>query len=308
MLNPNVKYNVTGRYMDGQSLIGYHLVGEDGSQAQEGTARVLWLIEQGVILNMRTQKDKEKGIIPRGKGINLNNLPIYDVGKQQFRGDNKSQEAANSKVPVRKNDIDANAMGQYKILRRIMYKNTCMGYEVQDYSGAITRKKKEDVKKLALQKLISNAVANKTIKQGTNKPELVLRGVGCKLRTLPVLIVKDNGKIVDPTKEANDADLTIRVAYMKHSGIIYNENKTKKISFKTGDFIVCNAGGQISIQDRISIEKKYCVDKTLQNAVCDDYLDMCAEYIVEIFGAKPIQLTDKVVKAWVIMRPRKENV
>ena len=305
MLNPNVKYNVTGRYMDGQSLVGYHLVGEDGSQAQENTERVIWLISQGIILNMRTQKDKEKGIIPRGKGINLNNLPIYDVRKQQFRGDDKSQEAANSKVQVRKTDIDANAMGQYKILRRIMYKNTCMGYEVQDYSGAITRKKKDDVKKLALQRLINNATANKYIKPGTNKAEIVLRGVGCQLRKLPILIVKENGKIVDPTKEAYDSDLTIRVAYMKHSGIIYDKNKNKKTQFKTGDFIICDASGQISIKDRISVENKYFVDKQANNAVCDDYLNMCEDYIVEIFGAKPIQLSDKVIKAWVIMRPRK---
>ena len=119
------------------------------------------------------------------------------------------------------------------------------------------------------------------------------------------MIVKENGKIVDPSKECADTDLTIRVAYMKHSGIIYNETKTKKISFKAGDFIVCNAGGQISIKDRLTIEKHYNLDKSLNKAVCDDYLDMCSEYTVEIFGAKPIQLSEQVIKAWTIMRPRK---
>ena len=309
MFNPNVKYNVTGRYMDGQTLVGYHLVGEDGSQIQENKERVIFLISRGIIDNMRIQtvnikeEDREPGkpdkeLIIRGKGVNLNTLPVFDVAKRQYRGDDKSQEAASSKYQV-------NAMGQYKIIKRIMYKNTCMGYEVQDYSGKITRKQKDAVKELALQKLISNAVAQKYIKPDCTGSEIILRGVGCDLRKLPVLIVKEDGKIVDPTKAINDTDLTIRVAYMKHSGIMYNIDKTQRISFKAGDFIICEANGQLSIKDRLSIEKCYTFDKQLEKAVCDDYLNMCADYIVEIFGSKPIQLNDKVVKAWSIMRPRK---
>ena len=95
MVNPNVLYSVTGRYMDGQKLVAYHLVGEDGSQAQEGKERVIWLIGKGVITNMRLQSGTNGEVIIRGKGVNLNNLPVFDIAKQQFREDETSQAAAN---------------------------------------------------------------------------------------------------------------------------------------------------------------------------------------------------------------------
>ena len=138
MVNPNTIYSVTGRYMDGQKLIGYHLVGEDGSQAQVSKEQVIWLIGKGAISNMRLQIGTNKEIIIRGKGVNLNNLPVFDQGKQQFRNTDASQAAANSKVSVARSNVsDANPMGQYKILKRIMYKNNCLGYEVVDHSGKV---------------------------------------------------------------------------------------------------------------------------------------------------------------------------
>ena len=118
MVNPNVIYNVTGRYMDGQRLVAYHLVGEDGSQAKEPKERVIILIQQGLISNMRLQVGANGEAIIRGKKINLNNLPVYDEGKQQFRHDDISQSAANSSVSVKKSTVDnANPMGQYRILK-----------------------------------------------------------------------------------------------------------------------------------------------------------------------------------------------
>lgn len=301
MINPNLIYNVTGRYMDGQKVVGYHLVGEDGSQAQEGKDRIIWAIGKGIISNMRIQIGNNKEIIIRGKGINLNNLPVYDQKKQQFRNDNVSQLAANTKVPtVKSSENEANPMGQYKILKRIMIKNRCIGYEVQDFSGRITRKKRDTVIKLALQKLISNAVANKYTKSGSNVPELVLRGVDCDLSKLPILIVADNGKIIDPTVETSN--LSVRSAYMKRSGIIYNNTDGTTMTFKTGDFIICGVNGKIKIQNRFEVEKEFMVDKELNTAVCDDYLFCVGNYSIELLGNKPIKLTENMVKSWSIMK------
>lgn len=303
MMNLDIKYNVTGRYMDGQKIIGYHLVGEDGSQLQETKDRVIWLINKGLILNMRIQIDAENNIIVRGKGVNLNNLPVFDITKQRFRGDSTSQTVANGKVSVEKSTIpNANKMGQYTILKRIMYKNTCLGYVVQDYSGNVTRKKRDDIIELALQKLISNAVAQKYRKD--NKQVLILRGVDCDLSKLPILIVDPvTGNVIDPLVQKNN--LSVRAAYMKSSGIIKDRTNNKTIQFKAGDFIICEPSGQLEIKQRMEIEKTYIKDKEMNKAICDDYLNNIDSYIIEIFGTKPIQLNKQMIQSWTILKPIK---
>ena len=304
MINPNTIYRVTGRYMDGQKIIGYHLVGEDGSQAQESRDRVIWLIGKGIISNMRIQVGADNEVILRGKGINLNKLPVYDPNKDKYRNTEASQEVANSSVSMKKSNIqNASPMGQYKILKRIMFKSKCLGYELQDHSGAITRKKREDVIKLAVEKLISNAIAQRYTRQGSSAPELILRGVDCDLGKLPILIVNDKGKIVDPTKDKDS--FTVRSAYMKHSGIIHDNIHNKKIPFRAGDFIICEANGEILIKDRLSVEKNYRKDNESDKAICDDYLGTSQHYYIEIFGSKPIQINSQMVKNWVILKPVK---
>ena len=302
MVNPNVVYRVTGRYMDGQKVIGYHLVGEDGSQAQESRDRVIWLIGKGVITNMRVQLGADGEAILRGKGINLNNLPVYDPNKDKYRNTESSQQVANSGVSVRKSSVaGVSPMGQYTITHRIMIKNKCLGYQLIDYSGAVTRKKRDEVIKLAIQKLISNAVVQRYTKPETNKPELILRGVNCELSKLPILVVSDNGKIVDPTK--NKDGFTVRSAYMKHSGIIHDTVNNIRIPFKAGDFIICEANGAIIIKDRLSVEKLYKKDTESAQAFCDDYLDTASNCYIELFGSKPIQLTKAMIKSWIILKP-----
>lgn len=300
MTNNNIMYKVTGRYMEGQKVIGYHLVGEDGSQAQETKSRVIWLINRGMISNMRIQLGPDNEAIIRGKGINLNNLPVFDIGKQQYRDNDISQDAANTNVNVSKHVKDANAMGQYKILKRIMYKNKCLGYELQDYSGQITRKKREQVIELAVQRLISNAIAQKYKRQDRDIPDIGLRGAGCDLNSLPILIVTDQGKIVDPTVEVSN--LTVRSAYMKHSGIITNINTNETIPFKTGDFILCGVNGKIEIKNRLEVEQEYKRDTESNMAICDNYLSSLSNYKIEVFGNKAIQLEPKIIKSWAILK------
>lgn len=302
MVNPNVIYNVTGRYMDGQRLVAYHLVGEDGSQAKEPKERVIILIQQGLISNMRLQVGANGEAIIRGKKINLNNLPVYDEGKQQFRHDDISQSAANSSVSVKKSTVDnANPMGQYRILKRIMMKNKCLGYEIQDMSGKITRKKRDDVVKLATQKLIGNAVANRYNGED-GKLHIVLRGVDCDLAKLPMLIVNEQGKIVDPTKD--DSAITVRCAYMKHGGTIHDIIRKRDINFKFGEYIICGINGDIAIKSKEEVAKIYSIDKVSQSAICDDYLDNVKNYYIEIFGSKTVQMTPNMVMSWAIMKPK----
>lgn len=300
MINPGILYRVTGRYMDGQKIVGYHLVGEDESQSQESKDRVIWLIGRGIITNMRVQVGTDGEVIIRGKGVNLNNLPVYDLGKEKFRNDEKSQEAANSSVGAVKHSANAAAqMGQYKIIKRIMSKNKCLGYEVQDYTGTITRKKRSQVLNLATQRLISNAIVQKYQKDASATPELVLRGIGCDLAKLPVLIVDNNGKIIDPM--ANNK-LSVRAIYMKHGGILHDTINNKKIAFKAGDFVIYNAGGHIDILDAQKVKELYTKSTEQGNNICDEYLALSSKYYIEVFGSKPVQLNENIVKKWVVLK------
>ena len=301
MTNPNVLYSVTGRYMAGQKLVAYHLVGEDGSQAQETKDRVIYLIRNGIITNMRLQIAEDGDTIIRGKGVNLNNLPVFDIKKQKFRDDDISQSVANSGVNVSKRVDSANRMGQYTILRRIMYKTTCMGYEVQSYNGDIYRKKKEQVVELAVQRLISNAIAQKTVDMKTGKIKIGLRGVNCELKKLPILIVSKQGKIVDP--KADKSVLTIRGAYLKRAGVIRELNSGKQKAFKHGEFLVCYPDGSLDITSKDYLVKYYKQDTERDNATCDDYLDDVNNYSIEIFGANPIVVNPNLVKSWMILKP-----
>ena len=93
MLANNMKYKATGRYMDGKNLIGYHIVAIDDEsiQARETRDRIIYLTSRGCIVNMRLQKDDKGDIIIRGKGTNLNNLPVFDIGKEKYRNTDYKQ-------------------------------------------------------------------------------------------------------------------------------------------------------------------------------------------------------------------------
>ena len=296
MINPGILYKVTGRYMDGQNVIGYHLVGEDDSQSKESKDRVIYLIGKGIITNMRVQIGTDDKVIIRGKGVNLNNLPVYDIGKDKFRNSEQSQIAAHSNVSVP--NSNAAQMGQYRIVKRIMLKNKCLGYEVQDYTGALTRKKRSQVIQLATQRLLSNAIVQKYQKDAESTPELILRGVGCDLTKLPVLIVDENNNIIDPT--LNRDKLSVRATYMKHGGILHDTLNNKKIPFKAGEFLVYNTNGIIDIIGSQIIKNNYTKSNNT-SAICDDYLSFASKYYIEVFGSKPVQLNDAIIKKWVIL-------
>jgi hypothetical protein len=305
MINNNILYKATGRYMDGQKLVGYHLVGEDGSQSQENKERVKFLISQGIIVNMRLQTGENGEQIIRGKGVNLNNLPVYDIGKQSFRSDSNSQSAASSKVSVKKSQVsDINLMGQYKLTKRIMLNGKCIGYEIQDYSGATQWKNNNEIKKLAYQRLINNAVVNK-YRNEAGEEVIKLRGVGTDLASLPILIVTEQGKVVDPSVEASR--FSVRAAYMKHSGLIYDNASNASVPFKTGDFIVCEADGKLAIKSRSEMERYYTIDTVSGSAICDDYFVRSNRYSVEIFGGSKVTLNASMIKSWKIFKPENKQ-
>ena len=293
----NMSYRVVGRYMTGSTVSGYHLVGIDGSQVKASKERVIYMIGKGLVENMRVQSS-ESGVIVRGKGVNLNTLPVYDLNKDAFRGNKQSQDVANTNVQPKK-DSGINPMGQMEITKRIMYKTTCLGYMVKDRSGKEIKLSRDKVIELAVAKLMSNATVQKYTDNSTGRTKLILRGAGCDLTEIPALVVDETGRIIDPNKV--DSTTKMRIVRMKRGGIIYDQVKNKKITFEAGDYLVCGNNAIIRPVKSIDAAAKFKVDNSKSGAICDVSLENLSNYPIEIFGNHIQTLKPEQVLTWQIV-------
>lgn len=291
-------YRVVGRYMSGKEIIGYHFLCSDNSSLPLDREKTIYLINKGLVENMRLSSSNGE-IIIRGKGVNLNALPVYDLNKEQYRSDKASQNVAATSVKDRNGNVQNN-MGQYKIVKRIMQKNNCIGYVVIDNSGNESKLSRKTIMELAANKRIANAVVNKVIDNSTGEISFALRGVGCKLAQLPIMIVSDDGRIVDPT--SNKKDIVIRAIRMKSGGqIIYlKDNSTRR--FAAGDFIIVQADGKLNVVPGQRFISDYRPEKSHDMATCDYYIDRVANYAVEVYGSNAITLNPNQVKVWTMAK------
>lgn len=304
MANVNLTYRVTGRYMTGSTVVAYHLVGNDGSQVVANKDRAIYMIGRGQIENMRIQVNGDD-ILVRGKGINLNNLPVFDMNKNGFRSNAASQETEATKVNPKKNS-GINPMGQLKITKRIMYQQQCLGYIVEDRSGHEMKLNRKRVVELAAQKLISNAIIQKYTPNGSTESKIILRGVeGCEIDKLPIVRVDANGNVIDNEKIEKEQYVYMRATRMKCGGIIYDKNKNIKIAFETGDYIVCGINGvlrPIKSKDASNIIE---IDRASDTAVCDEYLNNLENYPVQSFGNSIQVIHPDRVKKWPIVKVKR---
>lgn len=298
-----VIYRVVGRYMAGSTVTSYHLVGSDGSQVHVTKDRLVYMIVKGLVENMRVQASGSEMIL-RGKGINLNKLPIYDEKKQEFRGNEASQGAASTNVAPKRGS-GVNPMGQLKITKRILYKTSCLGYMVVDFSGKEMKLSREKVIDLARERLISNATVQRYNEPGVSKPKLILRGAGCDLTELPVLIVDETGNIIDPTLDKGN--IRVRATRMRRGGILRNSCNGKSITFDNGDYLICGLNGDIKALEEDTMRHKFIVDKTTSTAICDNYLDNLNGYTIEIFGTEEREIKAEQISKWAIVRETKQE-
>lgn len=316
MANMGLTFNVTGRYMNGSQVVGYQLVGQDGSQLQVNSDRIIFMIGRGEINNMRVQYNDGE-VVPRGKGVNLNKLPRFDVTKQQFGGNEASQKAA--KITHRNNYA---AMGQLEIIKRIMRGKAVEGYVVRDFSGAEKKLPRSKVIELASNKIISNATVSKynpyknmTLEQARQTPRFKqsewdyvqkwgyitrLNGVGVQLDTLPALVILADGQIVDPKDTSSYSKMTIRALCIGRGGTLYNTKNRQHKTFKVGDFIVVLPDGTLTSIDRAEFLKKLKLMSGAKQATCDEFLKNLADYEVELFGMNRSKIQGSAVKSWKI--------
>ena len=299
MIKRGVIYSVTGRYMNGREVVAYHLLGEDGSQAQENKDRVIWLIGKGQIDNLRIQFDENNEAIIRGKGINLNKLPVYDIGKGKYHDDSNSQSVSNGVNVAKSKVADISKMGQYTIQKRIMSGKYCVGYEVTSYSGKVKRLSRQNVIDLAVQRLISNAEAQKVKDPKTGKFVLVLRGKNVDLSKLKSLVVNSSGEIIDPENAVDELD--VRYIPATAGGVIRDKKENKVYQFNRGDYIVCSADCTLNVIQGAEFNQKY-TESDNTKAVCDNLLDE-NRFTIEIFGDSRKAVDRNSVVRWGIAKP-----
>lgn len=303
MANMNITYRVTGRYMNGSAVEAYHLVGEDGTQMVANKEHIIFLIGRGQIENMRLQSNGSSMII-RGKGINLNELPIFDTAKGNFRGNAASQAVASTNVVPKKNS-GVNVMGQLRLTKRIMHKTTCLGYIVTDANGVEKKLSRKRVLELATQKLISNAVVQRWAPKGETQSQLILRGVGCDINALPVVTVDQNGNIVDVSEVSKQEYVYMRAVRMKRGGIVHDNVKNRNMGFESGDYILCGINGMLKPIKSSIAKDIFTIDGEGTSAVCDEFLNNLAMYPVELFGGSVQSLSEAQVRRWPIVKVKR---
>ena len=297
MMAGNIVYRVTGRYMAGSEVTEYHLVGSDGSTLRVGKDKAILMISRGLIENMRVQYSGSEVII-RGKGTNLNNLPVYDIKKDNFRSNNTPVQGTTARTTRQ------NPMAQYKIIKRIMFKTSCVGYTIQDATGKEVNINSTKAKDMALRGFFTNADARKYMPNGETEPRVVIRGVGCDLKNLPVILVDQSGNTVDTTKKSQNVGVR---AYLSHkAGILYNSEKQVKSMFNAGDYLICTPTGEVAIM-KSSIAASSMKNSMDTTAICDNYLDRLSSFSVEFLGDQRRAITPTIVKRWRIVTIVKEK-
>mgnify|MGYP001079768618 CR=1 FL=1 len=273
-------YNVVGRYMDGSSVVAYHLTSNDGSWIKADKEKTIWLIQQGLIGNMRTQVASDGEVIIRGRGTNLNKLPVYDENKQSIRGKNGTQS--------NKKDID-----MFTITRRIIKKEGIVGYEIVNRGGKRFNVGNSAAKKLATKKRLTNAVLKKY--RSSDGVRFVLVGYGCNLNELPYIIMTDTGELLDPDNSVN----IYRAIMMKRAGSIYSRKGRNRVHFKPGQYVLLDSRGNIETKNRDEVDNMFeRVDCSNEDSRYNMSVENDTEYLLEIYGYKAIRITPEQMNSW----------
>lgn len=288
-------YRVVGRYMNGANVSAYHLMGNDGSQLAVTKERAIYMVGKGLIDNLRIQTDAEKGVILRGKGINLLSLPVYDEKKNEIRQGYARQGQETT--------AHVSNLQECRITYQIRSDSTCIGYVVEDASGKSLKLRMDKVVEMAQQGIVTNATAVKkpgsVDANGVVQPgKFFLRGTnGTDLSKLPVIMIDASGNLVDTTKEP----VRVRITKMKCGGIIYDTIKNKKILFNIGDYLVCGKEGMLRAVSQDDAPKMFGQDKSGKPAICDSKLGNLSNYPIEIFGQTRRVLEGSQVLNWSVV-------
>lgn len=175
-----VMYQIMGRYMDGSTVVGYHLQSSDSEKAGRYTRdQVIYLTGRGQITNCEAQvyfdrsKDWTSGkVLLRGVGMSLDSLPT-----QQANGTMTKTEGLGK---IRKDATADSIMTQLMLVGIVVNEdNKKVGYMLRNTAGGLKPVSRDTVINLARDGKIGNARV-----QASNE-RVILRGVGIDLSALP---------------------------------------------------------------------------------------------------------------------------
>lgn len=166
-----VSYSIVGRYMNGKEVTGYQIQSTKGESKRVTREQLCLLVGRGDITNCTGQVYKKK-VILKGKGININDLPIVDEKNSKVKNTDKIGA-------VKKGKSNTDAVNQLMIVRKLVSGGKPVGYVLRNAGGAERKIKRDEVVTLAK----NGGIGNARVQMYKGKP--LLRGVGINLNALP---------------------------------------------------------------------------------------------------------------------------
>ena len=177
-----LEYQIVGRYMSGNEIVGYHLHclsnGKSGMYTKE---QVAFLVGRNQVTNCQGQIYKDK-VLLRGIGISLDSLPTKMVNQE-----NSGIKNADSLGKIRKGTSDSDAMSQVMVIRTIVSGRNVIGYVVQNAGGGTANIPRAKMLELAK----AGRIGNVRYQESNGKP--ILRGVGINLNEIPTVTAESLG-------------------------------------------------------------------------------------------------------------------
>lgn len=166
-----VSYSIVGRYMNGKEVTGYQIQSTKGESKRVTREQLCLLVGRGDITNCTGQVYKKK-VILKGKGININDLPIVDEKNSKVKNTDKIGA-------IKKGTSNTDAVNQLMIVRKLVSGGKPVGYVLRNAGGAERKIKRDEVVTLAK----NGGIGNARVQMYKGKP--LLRGVGINLNALP---------------------------------------------------------------------------------------------------------------------------
>lgn len=173
------EYQLTGRYIDEKtkSIVGYHLQSiESGKEGKYSRNQFCYLVGRGQVTNCTGSVSGGRVII-RGKGINIDELPIVAVKRDEIKGSVASGAGARKGAP------ETSDVSKFRLVGKIKAGNSFIGFVISNAGNGEKKINKDQLIALIQQGRVSN------VKYQNYQGRQLLRGVGCSLNELPVYTV-----------------------------------------------------------------------------------------------------------------------
>lgn len=275
------RYRVSGRYKNGSEVTHYRLMRSDGEQIKCSREKVIMMISKGLIENMRLQVRNESDIIIRGKGININDLPVIKENRCSAE--------------------EARCTDKVMATRRIMRGTKCIGYEVVDSLGNKKALAKKDIQRMASENKVANMEISKYNDSKSGEIKVYIRGKGCNLLELPIIAVDNAGRVISDTNNLCD---TCRAIFVRSSGIIEDRKDRRMIRFPANSFIIYGVDGKITVETVDGMKSKYTIDRNSEYAASDVYMHNCGKYLIKLTSGEQINMEASKVKEWTIIKKK----